>query len=219
MLTNALWRITAKLINETARRKANVQPIPPAFQEYKDMDNFQNKKQKPRKLTSVELNSLGEGLYALLMKPVKSSKNWVGMLEDIKHLADCLISYSTYLDQQSANTNENHYKLNPVGAIAMDASIVHRSNTPFGVTEKKYVKLDVAVEKAGLREPIIFDEEVHLSAPFKTNIQRFRYFKELQLSMPVDVIRFCPGGSLMTTFCIIQVPGTRCDSEILVDGA
>ena len=62
-------------------------------------------------------------------------------------------------------------------------------------------------------------EDLHLSTPFEDKRDRFRFFANFRLSVPVDVIRFCPGGSCVTTTCITQVDSDRTTSEILSDGA
>ncbi len=51
------------------------------------------------------------------------------------------------------------------------------------------------------------------------NVQRYRYLDRLQLSVDVDMLKFNPGGSVMVTIVLTQVPENRCTSEILVDGA
>ena len=39
------------------------------------------------------------------------------------------------------------------------------------------------------------------------------------MSVPVDVIKFCPGGSVVTTFCISQVAESRSEAEMLTNGS
>ena len=67
--------------------------------------------------------------------------------------------------------------------------------------------LDKAVQNAGENVPVLFDESVHLKSPFESNLQRFRFFQELHLSVPVDILRF------------VHVNENRPQSQLLTDGA
>lgn len=50
-------------------------------------------------------------------------------------------------------------------------------------------------------------------------MQRNRFFNELQLSFPVDIIRYCPGGSIITTVSLVQVAPNRTEAQLLTQGA
>ena len=39
------------------------------------------------------------------------------------------------------------------------------------------------------------------------------------MTVPIDIVRFSPGGSVVTTLCIQRVPEGRSEAEILVEGA
>lgn len=85
---------------------------------------------------------------------------------------------------------------------------------------EKYVDINEAVTSAGIMAPVVFDEYKHLDKPFESNLERFRYFQDLQLKCPVDIIRFSPGGSSVSTVCIVQVSNqNRSNAEMLTQGA
>ena len=46
---------------------------------------------------------------------------------------------------------------------------------------------------------------MYLDIPFSLNVQRYRYIEKLQLSVPVYLIRFRPGGYIVSTLCIARV--------------
>jgi hypothetical protein len=50
-------------------------------------------------------------------------------------------------------------------------------------------------------------------------MQKFRFLSELQLTVPVDILRFCPGGPTLTTICVVQVAADREESLVLTQGA
>jgi len=79
--------------------------------------------------------------------------------------------------------------------------------------------LDKAVVSSDTENPVLFDENLHVEKPFENSMQKFRFFDSLQLSVPVDVIRFCPGGGIGTTYILSQVPENRSDSEMMTDAA
>lgn len=78
--------------------------------------------------------------------------------------------------------------------------------------------LDTAILSAG-NTRIIFNESVHLRERFSHNKQRERYFSQIQLSAPVDIIKYCPGGTIVTTFIVTQVNENRSVAQMLTDGA
>lgn len=64
-----------------------------------------------------------------------------------------------------------------------------------------------------------FDEEKYLEHPFQSNLQRYRFFSELHLTVPIDIFRFCPDGSVVSSVCVVPAREKRSEQEILVDGA
>lgn len=163
-------------------------------------------------------NSSSFYLCSILQKPImNSTKEWKTGAEEIKSLADCLEAYRKFLIQQNQTIKHNHSLLHPVKTIAKDATLEHRKATPF--LQDKYSLINASVKEAGEGKPVIFDETIHISRPFESNLQRFRFIESLQLSVPIDIIRFSPGGSIISILCISQVPENRTEAHILVDGA
>lgn len=50
-------------------------------------------------------------------------------------------------------------------------------------------------------------------------MQRLRFLSDLQLSAPVDIYRFCPGGGILTTVCFVKVQEGRSLPQILTQAA
>ncbi|CAC5400126.1 unnamed protein product [Mytilus coruscus] len=153
------------------------------------------------------------------MKPViGNSPQWKKEGENIRQLADCMSAYREYLLLQNQVTQKNQSLDHPVRTIDKFATIEHRRMTSTDV-KSCYKLLDEDVRSKPKSVPILFDEDKHLDRPFEDYLKRLRYFEKLQLSTPVDIIRFCPGGSILTTVCIVKVNANRSESEILIDGA
>jgi hypothetical protein len=221
VLCNALWYITnqQQVIDDAALRKKEVLPVPPAFGEYTGFNQRARKKQKSLQMSAIELESHGQALYSLLMKPVaNSSPAWVKASTEIKQLAECLMAYKEHLDQQRIVQTSNQELDHPVRTVGKDASLEHRNKTPFAV-KHQFSLLDLAVRDAGYLVPVVFDESVHLHEPFVSNLQRYQFICNIQLSVPIDIIRYSPGGSCISTLCITQVSQHRTEPVILTQGA
>lgn len=221
VLVNAVWYITNQqsTINEAALRQKNVLPVPAPFDQYTGYNEVKRKKCKSQPLTRTGLNQHAESLYSLLLKPhIRSSPAWSLFGKQIEQLAKCLMAYKEHLDRQVEKETRNRSMDHPVRTVDQHATVEYRQGTPFMVKEK-YALLDSCVKQLGMNKPLIFCETEHLNDPFENSSQRFRYLAELQLSVPVDIIRFCPGGSVVTTVCLAQVQPNRTDSEMLTQAA
>ncbi|MES9904556.1 MAG: hypothetical protein ABW168_18000, partial [Sedimenticola sp.] len=77
----------------------------------------------------------------------------------------------------------------------------------------QYKLLDKALSVVDYNEPVFFYENIHIEAQFENRMQRLRFLQGLQLSVTVDIIKYCPGGGITTTCCLFKVPDSRSDSE------
>ena len=203
-------------INDAAQRRKEVLPIPPAFGDFDGFNDLKRKKMKAMQLSQQELESHSQALYSLSMKPVcNSSHKWQNGSSEIQQLADCFKGYKDFLVKQNETVQANHNLDYPVRTIDKEATVEHRQKTPF--LRKNYSQLDQAVKEAD--SFVIFDEDLHAPTPFETNDKRYQYFRNLQLSMPIDIVRFSPGGSVVSTVCIMKVTENRTEAQILTEGA
>ena len=63
--------------------------------------------------------------------------------------------------------------------------------------------------------PVYFDEDIFLTQPFESTMDRFRYFQKLSLSCDVAVLRYDPGGSSSTVKYLWKVPSNISDTELM----
>jgi len=75
------------------------------------------------------------------------------------------------------------------------------------------------VTNAGLLNPVLFVEDKHLIEPFTNTMQRFRFINNLHLSVDVDLMKYCPGGSVCTIVFVYQVEPSRSDNDALTQSA
>ena len=177
MICNTLWEITNhhNVINEVARRKGSVLPIPPEFELYQNCNNVKKKKQKVKPLSKSDLESHGQTLYSLLLKPTAGTPAWEKARESLKNLADCLLAYASHLTVQAEMVDTNRNQDHPVRTIGKNADLLHRTRNPFGVAAK-FQKLDQDVRDSGLFKPVLLDEKKHIPKPFENPVQRYRFF-------------------------------------------
>ena len=222
MLCNALWYVTNHhdTIQQASRSKLVQHPIPPPFnnEKFRGRNNTTKKKIKTSRLSSSELQSHAEALLSILMKPnVNSTPEWQKAKVEIKSLAQCLSSYSNYLEQKLKDVKENQNLDHPVRTVGENATVEYRPKCSF--MKSKYIRLDRVVSTMKESDYVFFDETCHLEEPFANHMQRHRFIDELQLSKSVDIFKFCPGGSMITTVCIVVVPEGRTEPQMMTQGA
>lgn len=146
---------------------------------------------------------------------MRSSQNWSQVSEAIEELANCLHAYSQHLKIQNDVQKTNQESENPVRTLASDASVEHRHRTVF--PHARYRALDAAVRDT--EEPVFFDENEHTKNGFKDRKDWYIFMRSLQLSVPIDIYRFNPGGSAVTAVAIQKVTDERSDTELLTNAA
>ena len=129
------------------------------------------------------------------MKPVmNSTPAWKGFAADVKQLADCMVAYKDYLKLQKETVKDNQGLFHPVRTIGKDATIEYRQPCNVLGLKEEYRLLDRVMKDNAEMTPVVFDETVHIKTPFQTNKQRFSFVRNLHLTVPIDIIRFSPGG-------------------------
>ena len=79
----------------------------------------------------------------------------------------------------------------------------------------RFQLLDSAVCQANTLTPVLLDEAAHLKEPFATPWHRYDFINHIQLSVPVDVLKYQPGGSKTGTVFLWKVPSARTQDEQL----
>lgn len=143
---------------------------------------------------------------------MRSTPAWEEAHNEIKELALCLKYYHDYLLKQNKKTQTNQNLDHPARPVAEFVSVWTVLSTSTHV-RLEYVLLDKVLNVVDYYEPICFDEDVHLKGRFENNMQRLRFFERIQLSVNVDIFKYCPGGSIITCYYLTKFPGDRTDSE------
>ena len=114
--------------------------------------------------------------------------------------------YKEHLEQQAKTVGDIRKQLAPCRSVGENAIVEMRQRCPNPMieTRKKYSKIDAKVKAAGLDQPVFFDEETDVEPDcFKCNYDRYKFFHDLQLTVPVLLIKYCPGGSIGNTHILI----------------
>ncbi len=197
VLCNALWYITNQhmVINSAAARRKDLNEVPPVFEKFRGYNEIKRKKVKEQPLCSSLLYNHSQALYSICNRPVmKSNPQWKGMQENVKALADCLDAYRNYLIQQKELQEDIRTLVHPVRQVSEECIVEAREKTLYPIHEE-YKILDEEVKNVGVLKSVFFDESKHIPKPFQTNVQRFRFIENLQLSVPVDMFKYAPPGA------------------------
>ena len=92
--------------------------------------------------------------------------------------------------RKKIQSTANKQSVKPARTLNGNSTIEHKE--PCEVLDEQYAKIVESVRDAGMHNPIVFIENDH-TGPFENNMQRLRYFENMNLTVPIDV-RFCPGG-------------------------
>lgn len=52
-----------------------------------------------------------------------------------------------------------------------------------------------------------------MRARFQDGMQLFRFFENIQLSVTIDIFKYCPGGGVTTLYRFIKVPDSRSEAQ------
>lgn len=122
-------------------------------------------------------------------------------IEDIISFATCLSAYRTFLSNQAVISTENQSRAYPECTLNEWTTVVARKACTYENLKQQYKLIDAAVRSAGPHVPVLFDKSKHLNSPFDDNMQRYRFWDNMCLSVPVDLLKFSTGGPTLTTYC------------------
>ncbi|KAJ8375335.1 hypothetical protein SKAU_G00059150 [Synaphobranchus kaupii] len=216
ILTNCIWYITNQhmVIYDASVHERDVTPVPSCWN-FEGYNEMKRKKLKEQPMSASVLESHSQALLSLCDRPYMSSSDaWRALKEDIFRLAACLRNYMEYLKRKGATASANQSSSQPVRVVSENISVIHHNNTP-GVVAARYQLLDNVMCETETLKPVLLDENVHLAEPFASSWHRFDFINRIQLSVPVDVLKFQPGGSKTGITLLWKVDRTRTQDQQL----
>jgi hypothetical protein len=118
------------------------------------------------------------------------------------------------LDQACKDQQERQHKLYPCRQVEKDVWL-DRRQTVDGEVKREYQKLDNHLKAVDNFIPVYFHEDIFLTQPFESPMDRFRSFQKLSLSCDVVVLRYDPDGSSSTVKYLWKVPSNISDIELM----
>lgn len=98
--------------------------MPSVFDDFQGYNEHRRKKLKAQPLQSDQLKSHAETLFGLCNRPVmRTSEAWEKAYEDIKSLAQCLLSYHEYLEAKKVQSEDNRNMDHPARQIDKHCSV------------------------------------------------------------------------------------------------
>ena len=175
-----------------AERQASVKKVPLWCDNFQGFNDIKRKKIKERPMKRESLKFHSDKLFCVCLRP--SISCYKAFCEKIVELAECLKNYGEYLQVQLENAKHDQSLSHPVREVATSCFVKHRQPCSDNVSNI-YQPLDYILKHTELLEPVLFNESKHLTQPFSNPLQRFHFVSKLSLSMPVDTLYYCPGGS------------------------
>ena len=122
----------------------------------------------------------------------------------MEDLEDCLNNCKEYLKKVSERDDSSKYKSSLASAKTLHKNSSIRHKEPCENLGDTYENLDRGAREADLGVPVVMKEDLYTPI-FENIMQRLRFFKKLHLSVPTDLIAFCPGGSHTSRLRVAQV--------------
>lgn len=144
---------------------------------------------------------------------MSSTDAWRALKEDLFSLVTCLRYCVEYLERKSDTTSANHSSSKPVRVVSENISVTHHKNTL--EVAARYQLLDNVMCQTDPLTPVLLDETVHPKEPFASSWHRFDFINRIQLSVPVDVLKYHPGSNKTGITSLWKVERTRTQDEQL----
>ena len=211
LLTNVLWHLDGRYeIIISASKHRDIPAIPKRFYDtYTGFHDWVKAKHKPR----IDLNECGMHALSLVTfvskRMIHIPEEWKN---DILELSTVLSAYETYLSNMNEQQKKNHESLIPIRHLAD-----HVGGQTFKSVEKSNVKqsllkLSDMMKSRKNCEYMMIDDDC-----FETTLspaQRHETLKNIFLEVPVQVLRYDPGGGIKVLLFIQRIPELMSQHEI-----
>jgi hypothetical protein len=181
--------------------------VPEIWSPFQGYNDVKRKKVKAQQMSESELRLHVSALYSLAMKPYMKTPAFLKIATEITNLATCMEKYADYLQDQLKKQNANQSMMHPVRMVETEVSIEYRQ--PCSLVKEDYTLFEKDVLDAGLLKPVQFDENVHYTRGFETPQHRYRFIANMHLSIPIEIVKYSPGGSSFTSVFAYQVDANR----------
>ena len=201
VICNALWYLTNQhMVIADAALHHDITTVPCIFSTLQGFNEIKRKKIKEQPMSQDQLNKHAECLVSVLDRAIISTNPT--FLEAIQELIKTFTSYSQYLESKRLYTESNHSR--PVPRTVGENLTLETKDKTATVLER-YKKIDTALSQMKPYEPILFDEDTHLSSPFPNPQMRWNFIDALRTSERIQIMKYTPGGSRLSIIYMWRV--------------
>lgn len=124
-----------------------------------------------------------------------------------------LNAYSAFLDKANDDQKKRQMLEHPVRQISEHIYVQQVCATDN--VEGRYSLLDAAILQLENFEYLYFDEYLYVKEAFATTFQRYDFMNKIGLSVPINLLRYDPGGSMGATVFLWRIPENRGFAEVM----
>lgn len=139
----------------------------------------------------------------------KYTVSWGDLRTDIENLALTLNAYSQHLDEKNDRQQKRQKLFNVPRPVGQYATMEMKDKTD--MVKDRYTILDNTMASKDMFQYVLFDEQKH-SSGFKNANDKFYFLEKIELSMPINMLTYSPGGPLESLMYLWKVP-THTDSS------
>lgn len=207
-IVNTMWYLDGnkQTLTERAKHSKDVAPLPDRFlHNFNGFNDWRRKKRKAPTHDSGELKKHSDAIFRLLT--FSFTQNWGQLRSDLEKLALSMGSYADYLQHSVEKQQKRQALDHPVRQVGDSCTLSHRPSAT--EVNPRYAVLDNVVSSREPYQYIMFDESSHISNPFKDYNVKYYFFEKLQLSIPVDMLQYSPGGPGGSVVVLWRTPEER----------
>ncbi|XP_052223761.1 uncharacterized protein LOC127839434 isoform X1 [Dreissena polymorpha] len=206
VIASAIWYIDGckEKLNERAKHVPNATPLPTRFSDkFNNYNDWKKKRQKAPRLEVPDLKKHSGAIFRLVS--MGFTNKWGDYRAELEQVALALDGYATFLDESCQMQAKRQKLTNPIRQVGEHSEIQHRPEV--GEVHPRYTKLDNTLCGKGFYEYVIFNEENHSpNGSFKDFNERHFFMQKLQLTVPVDILTYSPGGQHLNIVLVWRTP-------------
>ncbi|CAC5408779.1 unnamed protein product [Mytilus coruscus] len=121
--------------------------------------------------------------------------------------------YAEFLDHSTDVQQKRQMLEHPVRQVDEFSYLEHRTEAK--TVLEQYHLLDNIVSQQDSYNYILFEEGRHTNGNIMTPKEKYEFVKGLKLSVPIDILRYDPGGAVGGTIVVWRTPNERGQEEVM----
>lgn len=215
VLTDLMWIIDGhhETINEAAKQGHMQKMIPIHLGKLSGYFDPKTTKKSSR-LDSEKLEAHSDRLNSVLLTSWMLRDNFKPLKCELDHLSTVIRQYIVYLAKKNADRKRHHESNEPARNFLKDGEV--QTVEKKGQIQIKYRSLNSQLASSDVYDPVCLNDQDYFSSESK--YARYQFIQNLEVSVPVQLYRYTPGGNIRTLIFIWRIPDDarqRQESKIL----